>query len=173
MAIPQNVKPASIGLRLSAYRHLAQRIDEPCGNLWRLPRITCHGPNYAQRIKPIDPEKFSFALGAYQAAAALKGPAPNPAQYSANLVDEDGSCTKISFVDGPENRGMLAVKEQFPDPNEFESMVFRILSFGEVLQDQKLSEMGVVKRQENVDLEVHDSVIDALATTSITVAFLI
>jgi hypothetical protein len=122
-------------------------------------------PNFAQRIKPTDPQRFSFALGVYQAAAALKGPAPNPEQFSINIAEEDGSRTKISFVDRPENRGMLAVKEQFPDPDEFQSMAFRILSFGEVLQDQKLSKMGVVRRDDTGNLEVHDSVIYGLATT--------
>jgi hypothetical protein len=121
-------------------------------------------PNFTQRIKSIDPERFSFAIGVYQTAASLKGPAPNPSQFSVNVVDEDGTRTKFRFVDRPETRGMLAVKEQFPDPDEFQSMAFRIMSFGEILQDKKLAELGVVRRDDNGDVEVHDAVIYSLAT---------
>ena len=43
-------------------------------------------------------------------------------------------------------------------------MGFRILCLGEVLRDKRLSKMGVIKRDENGQTEVHDSVIFALAT---------
>jgi hypothetical protein len=121
-------------------------------------------PNFTQRIRSIDPKRFSFALSVYQNAAALKGPAPNPSQFSINIADEDGSRTRFSLVDRPENRGMLAVKEQFPDPEEFQGMAFRIMSFGEILRDKKLAKLGVVRCDDNGDLEVHDAVVYSLAT---------
>src|SRR6185437_15070800 len=120
-------------------------------------------PNFAQRIKPIDPERFKFAMGVFGAAAALKGPAPNPTQFSVNIQDDDGSITKVSFTDRPENRGILALKQQFSDSDEFESMSFRILILSDVLRDERLSKMGVI-RCEDGEMEVHDSVIFALAT---------
>ena len=82
-------------------------------------------PNFSQRITAVDPERFHFALGVYCAAAAMKGPYPNPQQFGLNLVEDDGSAKRISFTDIPGNRGMLAVKKEFPDPEEFQRLGFR------------------------------------------------
>ena len=121
-------------------------------------------PNFVHRIKPVDPERFRFAMGVFGAAAALKGPAPNPTQFSINILEDDGSRSKISFTDRPENRGLLAVKQQFPDLDEFESMSYRILSLSEVIRDERLSKMGVIRSDETGQTEIHDFVIFALAT---------
>ena len=43
-------------------------------------------------------------------------------------------------------------------------MSFRILTLSDVLRDERLSKMGVVRCEENGETEVHDSVIFALAT---------
>lgn len=120
-------------------------------------------PNFAERIKALDPERFHFALGVYCAAAALKGPAPNPQEFGLNIVNDDGSAASITFTDRPENRGMLAVKKEFPDPDEFESMAFRLMTFGEVIRDRKLRKWGLVRDGETGQTEVHDAVINALA----------
>jgi hypothetical protein len=121
-------------------------------------------PNFAQRIKPVDPERFRFAMGVFGAAAALKGPAPNPTQFSVNIQEDDGSVTKLSLTDRPENRGILALKQQFPNSDDLESMSFRILTLREVLRDDKLSKLGVVRRDEDGNTEIHDAVTFALAT---------
>jgi hypothetical protein len=121
-------------------------------------------PNFAERIKPVDPERFRFALGVYCAAAALKGPAPNPEEFGIDILEDDGSATRISFTDRPENRGMLAVKKEFPDPAEFQSMSFRLLTFGEIMKDRKLRKWGLVRDGETGQTEIHDAVISALAT---------
>lgn len=80
------------------------------------------------RIKAIDPERFRFAFDLYFAAAAMKGPYRNPEMFRVNVAEDDGSTSEIRFIDGPENRGMMAVKEEFRDPDEFQSIVFRILT---------------------------------------------
>lgn len=120
--------------------------------------------NFAQRIKPVDLDRFRFALGVFGAAAALKGPAPNPAQFSVRIQEDDGTLTKFSFTDRLENRGILALKQQFPDSDDLESMSFRILTLSEVLRDKKLSKLGVVRIDEDGNTEIHDAVVSALAT---------
>ena len=120
-------------------------------------------PNFAERIKPVDPERFRFAVGVFGAAAELGGPAPNPTQFGVNIVDDDGSATEIRFTDRPENRGLLAVRKEFPDAPDLESMSFRILSLGEVVRMERLSKLGVIHVDEAGQLMVRDSVIYALA----------
>jgi hypothetical protein len=120
-------------------------------------------PNFAERIKPVDPERFKFAVGVWGAAAELKGPAPNPNQYSVNLVDDDGSVMEIRLADWAENRGLLALRREFPGAADLESMGFRIMNMGEVVRMERLSKMGVIQVDEAGQLLVHDSVIYALA----------
>jgi len=120
-------------------------------------------PNFAERIKPVDPERFKFAVGVFGAAAALKGPAPNPNQYAVNFIDDDGSVTEIRLADRAENRGMLALRREFSDADELESIGFRILNMGEVVRMERLSKMGVIQTDEAGQLMVHASVIYALA----------
>lgn len=122
-------------------------------------------PNFSQRITAVDPARFHFALGVFCAAAAMKGPYANPQQFSVNLVEDDGSATNIRFTDIPANRGMLAVKKEFPDPDEFERIGFRLLTFSEVIQNRQLIRMGLVREGESGRIGVHDAVIDALAMT--------
>jgi hypothetical protein len=120
-------------------------------------------PNFAERIKPIDPERFQFALGVYDAAAAMKGPYDNPQQFGLNVVEVDGSTTRIAFADIPDNRGMLAVRKEFPDPAEFQSMGFRLFTFARIMKDRKLRKMGLVREGEGGHTEIHCAVINALA----------
>ena len=120
-------------------------------------------PNFAERIGPVDPERFKFAVGVFGAAAELKGPAPNPTQFGVSLVDDDGSVTEFRFTDRPENRGLLALKRELPDATDLESITFRILNMGEVVRMKRLLKMGVVQVDADGQLLVHDSVIYALA----------
>lgn len=120
-------------------------------------------PNFAERIKPVEPERFKFAVGVWGAAAELKGPAPNPNQYSVNLVDDDDSVMEIRLADRAENRGLLAIRREFPGADDLESISFRILNMGAVVRMERLSKMGVIQVDETGQLLVHDSVIYALA----------
>jgi hypothetical protein len=122
-------------------------------------------PNYAERIKPVEPERFKFAVGVFGAAAELRGPAPNPNQYSIKLADDDGSVMEIRLTDRAETRGLLALRQEFPDSPDLESMGFRIMTMGEVVRMERLSKMGVIQTDEAGQLLVHDSVIYALAQT--------
>jgi hypothetical protein len=119
-------------------------------------------PNYAERIKPVDRDRFKFALSVFGAAADLKGPTPNPAQYGVNIRDDDGSVTEFRFTDRPENRGLLAVKREFKGTSDLESMCFRILNLPEVIRMERLSRLEVVQIGEGQTM-IHDSVIYALA----------
>jgi hypothetical protein len=120
-------------------------------------------PNYKERIKPVDPERFQFALGVFNAAADMKGPYPNPEQFAVNLIEDDGSISRLSLTDRPENRGMMALKKEFPDSQEFQCIGFRILTLPEVIRDRKLVAMGLIREGENGVVEIHDAVVTALA----------
>lgn len=120
--------------------------------------------NSEQRVKPVDPERFHFALGVYRAAADLKGPAPNPQEYGLDIVDDDGSVMRLSFADRAENRGMLAVKNEFPDDAEFKGMGVRLMTLSEIIRDRKLRKWGLIRDGETGQIEIHPAVISALAT---------
>src|SRR5271169_5312172 len=100
-----------------------------------------------EKIGPVEPARFHQALGIYQAALVEK-----PPQGSA-----DGEPAAV-----PVNRGILAVKNEFPDTKEFESLSFRLQRFTEVIGDKKLIKWGMVKHSEG-GLEIHDAVVNALA----------
>jgi hypothetical protein len=78
-------------------------------------------------------------------------------------VKDDGNTELITFTDRPENRGILAVKKEFPDPAEFESMGFRLLTVGEIVRDRKLRKWGLVREGEAGAIEIDDAVVNALA----------
>ena len=100
------------------------------------------------KIEPVDPERFHQALGIYQATLLAKAPQGNSAAQPA---------------DAPVSRAILAVKKEFPDTKEFESLSLRLLRFTEVVSDKKLIKWGMVHHSEG-GIEVHDAVINALAT---------
>lgn len=121
-------------------------------------------PNFDERVKRVDPERFRFALGVYCAAAALKGPSPNPQEFGLDIEDDDGSVIRLSFTDRAENRGMLAVKKEFPDPAEFQAMGVRLMTLGEIMNDRRLRRWGLVRDGETSQIEIHPAVSSALAT---------
>ncbi len=65
-------------------------------------------------------------------------------------------------ADIPANRGIVAVKKEFPDAGEFQSLSFRLQRFAEIIGDRKLIKWGMVQHSEG-GIEVHDAVINALA----------
>jgi hypothetical protein len=99
------------------------------------------------RVGPIEPARFHQALGIYQAALV------EPLQEGAGGAPADVAV----------KRGILAVRREFPDSREFESLSFRLLRFTEIVSDRKLIKWGMVKHSEG-GIEVHDAVINALAT---------
>ncbi len=99
-----------------------------------------------EKIAPVDPERFHQALGIYQAALVAKDP-------------EGAAATQPAV---PSSRGLLAVKKEFPDTKEFESLSVRLQHFTEVVSDKKLAKWGMVEHSEG-GIEVHDAVINALA----------
>jgi hypothetical protein len=100
-----------------------------------------------ERVGPVDPARFHHALGIYQAA----------------LVEPLREGAGGAPADVPVKRGFLAVRREFPDSIEFESLSFRLQRFTEIVSDKKLIKWGLVKHSEG-GIEVHDAVINALAT---------
>jgi hypothetical protein len=105
--------------------------------------------NSDEKIRPVDPGRFHQALGVYQAALAAAAPQAGADEASAS-------------ADIAGNRGIVAVKKEFPDANEFQSLSLRLQRFAEIISDKKLIKWGMVHHSEG-GIEVHDAVINALA----------
>jgi hypothetical protein len=109
-----------------------------------------------EKIAPIDPERFHRALGVYQAAVA--------AQKSPHAAGESSSQgQKEAAEEAAGIRGIRAVKKEFPDAKEFQSLSLRLQRFAEVIGDKKLAKWGMVAYTKNGGFEIHDAVINALA----------
>jgi hypothetical protein len=105
----------------------------------------------AEKIGPVKPERLHQALGVYQMALAEKA------------GERDAEASEASPVESDRVRGMRAVKREFPDDSEFQSLSVRLQHFSEVLGDKKLIKWGMVKHSEG-GLEIHDAVVNALAS---------
>jgi hypothetical protein len=99
------------------------------------------------KVGPVTPERLHQALGIYQ---------------SALVATEDEGGADTSGAEPPSRRAILAVKREFPDANEFQSLSVRLQHFTEVLGDKKLIKWGMVKHSEG-GIEIHDAVVNALA----------
>jgi hypothetical protein len=99
-----------------------------------------------EKVGPVKPERLHQALGIYQSVLAAK--------------EEDS--TDASPLEPASRRAILAVKREFPEANEFQSLSVRLAHFTEVLADKKLIKWGMVKHSEG-GLEIHDAVVNALA----------
>jgi hypothetical protein len=115
-----------------------------------------------ERVRPVDPARFHLALGVYQLALATEGAAANAGESTSTPV-EKGVATAAPSV-GPATRAILAVKKEFPDTEEFQSLSLRLQRFAEIVGDKKLIKWGMVKYSESGGVEIHDAVINALAT---------
>jgi hypothetical protein len=104
----------------------------------------------AEKISPVKPERLHQALGVYQMALADKAGEGAAEASEASPAEPDSM------------RGMRAVKREFPDDAEFQSLSVRLEHFSEVLGDKKLIKWGMVKHSEG-GLEIHDAVVNALA----------
>ena len=113
------------------------------------------GSSVEEKISPVDPERFHLALGLYQAALAREGTVANASEASSDPAGPNGL---------PANRAILAVKKEFPDAKEFQSLSLRLQRFTEVVGDKKLIKWGMVKYDDAGGFEIHDAVINALAT---------
>jgi hypothetical protein len=102
-----------------------------------------------EKVNPVAPERLHQALGIYQTALV----AGEPEDVAGEACSPDGPASQ---------RGMLAVKHEFPDPQEFFSLSLRLKRFTEIVSDKKLIKWGMVKHSEG-GLEIHDAVVNALA----------
>ena len=107
-----------------------------------------------EKIAPIDPERFHRALGLYQAAVA---------EQKSSASESSSQGQKQEADDAAGIRGILAVKKEFPDAREFQSLSLRLQRFSEVIGDKKLAKWGMVAYTKNGGFEIHDAVINALA----------
>jgi hypothetical protein len=99
------------------------------------------------KVDPVTPERLHQALGIYQ---------------SALVATEGEGSADASAAEPPSRRAILAVKREFPDASEFQSLSVRLQHFAEVLGDKKLIKWGMVKHSEG-GIEIHDAVVNALA----------
>jgi hypothetical protein len=104
-----------------------------------------------ERVRPVDPARFHLALGVYQLALATEGAAANASESTSTPVEKGAAA-------------ILAVKKEFPDAGEFQSLSLRLQRFAEIVGDKKLIKWGMVKYSEAGGVEIHDAVINALAT---------
>jgi hypothetical protein len=108
-----------------------------------------------EKVGPVKPERLHQALGIYQSVLAAKE------DVKQGVKEDDGSAD-ASSVEPASRRAILAVKREFPEPCEFQSLSVRLAHFTEVLADKKLIKWGMVKHSEG-GLEIHDAVVNALA----------
>jgi hypothetical protein len=101
------------------------------------------------KVEPVKPERLHQALGIYQSALVAR-------------EADDGTDGPAAQQEPPSLRGMQAVKREFPDPQEFLSLSYRLRHFTEVVSDKKLVKWGMVNHSEG-GLEIHDAVVNALA----------
>jgi hypothetical protein len=116
-----------------------------------------------EKIRPIDPERFHLALGVYQAALAAEAPQANAGGTPSTAIEKDSSATAAPSAEPRGNRGILAVRKEFPDTEEFRSLSLRLQRFTEVIADKKLIKWGLVQFTRSGGFEIHDAVINALA----------
>jgi hypothetical protein len=100
-----------------------------------------------EKVAPVKPERLHQALGIYQSALVEEG----------EVAGADAAPTELAS-----RRAILAVKREFPDAGEFQSLSVRLAHFTEVLADKKLAKWGMVTHSEG-GLEIHDAVVNALA----------
>jgi hypothetical protein len=101
-----------------------------------------------EKVGPVKPERLHQALGIYQSALAA--------------TDESNPDKTAAPGESASRRAILAVKREFPEAREFQSLSVRLVHFTEVLTDKKLIKWGMVKRSEG-GIEIHDAVVNALA----------
>jgi hypothetical protein len=104
-----------------------------------------------EKVGPVKPERLHQALGIYQSVLAAKE----------DVKQGDGGAD-ASPVEPASRRAILAVKREFPEAGEFQSLSVRLAHFTEVVADKKLVKWGMVKHSEG-GLEIHDAVVNALA----------
>lgn len=116
-----------------------------------------------QRVSPVDPVRLHQALDIYQAALVATDDGASAGASPSNAIEKDGSATQAAPAERPGNRGILAVKKQFPDAKEFKSLSLRLQRFAEVVGDKKLLKWGMVQYSKSGGFEIHDAVVHALA----------
>ena len=101
-----------------------------------------------EKVGPVRPERLHQALGIYQSVLAAR--------------PESDSDETAAPAEAASRRAILAVKREFPEAGEFQSLSVRLAHFTEILGDKKLVKWGMVTHSEG-GLEIHDAVVNALA----------
>jgi hypothetical protein len=101
-----------------------------------------------EKVGPVRPERLHQALGIYQSVLAAR--------------QESDSDEAAAPGEAASRRAILAVKREFPEASEFQSLSVRLAHFTEILGDKKLVKWGMVTHSEG-GLEIHDAVVNAFA----------
>jgi hypothetical protein len=114
-------------------------------------------PRDPRDIPAVSPEEFAFAMAVAGAAAAGKTPQSGVGHLGINYQEEDGSVGRLGLTDIPMNRGMIAVRGQFPR-EKFHTLMFRIWALGEVMEDSRMAPFRRPAEGEPGVEEVHEAV---------------
>ncbi|MBI3940088.1 MAG: hypothetical protein HY315_04580 [Acidobacteria bacterium] len=117
-----------------------------------------------EKVRPLDPREFAFALQVGSAAFSGRMPVHSPIGREFLVEDTNGEVKGIALDDTRFNRAALAILDQFaPDFEKFQSVMLRYLA---LLRLTRLEEMR--KWQKAVcggnDVAMHPAVLIAAAT---------
>ena len=118
----------------------------------------------AEKVKPVDPREFTFALQVGSAAFSGRLPMESPIHREFLVEDEEGELKRIVLEDTRLNRAALAIQEQFaPDFEKFQSVMMRYFA---LLRLTRLEEMAKWQQQAGDDgsVAVHPAVLVVAAT---------
>jgi hypothetical protein len=104
-------------------------------------------------------DEFRFAFSVALAAASLATPVENPQNFGINLLEEDGSVTRIAFTDRPANRAMLAIKKHCAgDSEKFKAICIRYMA----TKSLPFRDPWLITTEDGM-VQLHDAIIDAAA----------
>jgi hypothetical protein len=104
-------------------------------------------------------DEFRFAFRVALAAASLATPVENPQNFGVNLLEADGSVTRIAFTDRPNNRATFAIKKHCAgDSEKFKAICIRYMA----TRSLPFRDPWLITTDDGM-VQVHEAIIDAAA----------
>jgi len=119
-------------------------------------------------VPELDRDKFVDAFHhAYKAAAFPGNPFPDPTEKGLTIDNEDGTASRLSFTDVPENRVAFAILQRYTDDRMF-GMIFlmRYMSLGQVWGDPRCERWKRIG--DDGQEEINEATIHAAAVAPMT-----
>ncbi len=112
-----------------------------------------------RKTPAVPADEFRFAFGLALAAASLATPVENPENFGVNLVEENGSVTRVNLKDRPDNRAALAIKKHCAgDSEKFKAIFTRYLA----IRSLPFREPWLIVMDDGM-IRLHEAMIDAAA----------